>query len=63
MLQLQAHCVTVAILHLFTVLQMLGPFMVLLFLCPGVNALQNEQVFPDISKFSMILLHKISAQK
>ena len=27
---------------------MLGPLMVLIFLCPGVNALENEQAFPDI---------------
>ena len=27
---------------------MLGPLMVLILLCPGVNALENEQAFPDI---------------
>ena len=32
------------------VLKMLGPsLMVLMFLCPGANAMQNEQAFPDIS--------------
>jgi len=47
--RLSAHYVTCAILHLFMILQMLGPFVVLVFLCPGVNAMQNEQAFPDIS--------------
>ena len=28
---------------------MLSPFMVLLFLCPGANAMQNQQAFPDVS--------------
>ncbi|EDR02211.1 uncharacterized protein LACBIDRAFT_332556 [Laccaria bicolor S238N-H82] len=41
--------ITVSILHLFMVLQMLSPFMILLFLCPGANAMQNQQKFPDIS--------------
>ena len=35
-------------LAIFIIVQMLGPLMVLIFLCPGVNALQNEQAFPDI---------------
>ena len=28
---------------------MLGPLMVVMFLCPGANAMQSEQAFPDIS--------------
>jgi len=44
-----AHCLTLAILHLFMILKMLGPLMVLMVLCPGANAMQNEQAFPDIS--------------
>ena len=35
-------------LAIFYIVQMLGPLMVLIFLCPGVNALENEQAFPDI---------------
>ena len=46
---LPAYWVTVAILHLFTILQMLGPFIVVMFLCPGASAMQSEQAFPDIS--------------
>jgi hypothetical protein len=61
---LPAYCVTFAIWHLFMILNMLGPLMVLMCLCPGVNAMQNEQAFPDISfKLLMILSHKILAQK
>jgi len=44
-----AHCLTLAILHLFMILKMLCSLMVLMFLCPGANAMQNEQAFPDIS--------------
>jgi hypothetical protein len=46
---LSVHLVTCAILHLFMILQKIGPFVILMFLCPGINALQNEQAFPDIS--------------
>ena len=46
---LPTYWVTVAILHLFTILQMLGPLMVVMFLCPGANAMPSEQAFPDIS--------------
>ena len=46
---LPAYWVTVAILHLFTILQMLGPFIVVMYLCPGASAMQSEQAFPDIS--------------
>jgi hypothetical protein len=42
-------CITVAILHMFMILQMLSPFIVLLFLCPGANAMKNQQAFPDVS--------------
>ena len=45
-----AYWVTVAILHLFTILQMLGPLIVVMFLCPGANAMRSEQAFlADIS--------------
>jgi len=61
---LLAYYVTCSILHLFMILQMLGPLVVLMFLSPGVNTMQNEQAFPDISfKVLMILLHQILAQK
>jgi hypothetical protein len=46
---LPAYCVTFTIWHLFMILKMLGPLMVLICLCPGANAMQNEQAFPDIS--------------
>ena len=47
---LPVHCLTLAILHLFMILKVLGPsLMVMMFLCPGANAMQNEQAFADIS--------------
>jgi hypothetical protein len=48
-LMLSVHFVTCAILHSFMILQNLGPFVILMFLCPAVNAMQNEQAFRDIS--------------
>ena len=44
---LPAQCVTF-IWQWFMIVQILGPFMVLIFLCPGANAMPNEQAFPDI---------------
>ena len=37
------------ILHLFGILQMLSPLIVVLLLCPGANAAQKETPFPDIT--------------
>ena len=39
---LPTYWVTVAILHLSTILQMLGPLMVVTFFCPGANAMPSE---------------------
>ena len=57
---LPAHCLTFAILHSF----MLGPLMALMFLCPGANALQNEQPFPGISfkVFNEFIAHNFSSK-
>ena len=44
---LPAYWVTVAILHLFTILQMLGAFIVVMFLCHSVSDMQSEQALPD----------------
>ena len=35
--------------RIFVFLQLLSPLIVVAFLCPGANAVQNEQPFPDIS--------------
>jgi hypothetical protein len=35
--------------RIFIFLQLLSPLIVVIFLCPGANAVQNEQPFPDIT--------------
>ena len=35
--------------RIFVFFQLLSPLIVVAFLCPGANAVQNEQPFPDIS--------------
>ena len=59
-----AHSQTFAIFHLLMLLKILGLFMVLMFLCPGANDLQIEQVFLDTSfkVFNEFITHKFSSR-